>query len=38
MELLIVENEESQGLLYEQELSEEGYRIIWVKNGKEALK
>ena len=33
-----MEDEEGQRLLYEQELSEEGYFILWAKNGKEALK
>jgi DNA-binding NtrC family response regulator len=33
-----VENEEGQGQLYEQELNEEGYLVIWARNGKEALK
>jgi DNA-binding NtrC family response regulator len=37
-EILLVENEEAQGLLYGQELSEEGYLVIWARNGKEALK
>jgi len=36
--ILLVENEEGQRLLYEQELNEEGYLVIWAKNGKEALK
>jgi DNA-binding response OmpR family regulator len=36
--ILLVEDEEAQRLLYEQELSEEGYYILWAKNGKEALK
>ena len=36
--ILLVENEEAQRLLYEQELNEEGYLVIWAKNGKEALK
>ena len=36
--ILLVEDEEAQRLLYEQELSEEGYFILWAKNGKEALK
>jgi DNA-binding response OmpR family regulator len=37
MKILLVENEEGQRLLYEQELNEEGYLVIWVRNGKEAL-
>jgi len=36
--ILLVENEENQRLLYEQELSEEGYHVLWAKNGREALK
>jgi DNA-binding NtrC family response regulator len=36
--ILLVEDEEAQRLFYEQELSEEGYLILWAKNGKEALK
>jgi len=36
--ILLVENEEGQRLLYEQELNEEGYLVIWARNGKEALK
>jgi DNA-binding NtrC family response regulator len=36
--ILLVENEEAQRLLYEQELNEEGYLVIWARNGKEALK
>jgi len=36
--ILLVEDEEAQRLLYEEELSEEGYFILWAKNGKEALK
>ena len=36
--ILLVENEEAQRLLYEQELNEEGYFVIWARNGKEALK
>ena len=35
--ILLVENEEGQRLLYEQELNEEGYLVIWARNGKEAL-
>jgi DNA-binding NtrC family response regulator len=36
--ILLVENEEGQRQLYEQELKEEGYLVIWARNGKEALK
>ncbi len=36
--ILLVENEEDQCLLYEQELREEGYRVLCARNGKEALK
>ena len=36
--ILLFENEENQRLLYEQELNEEGYLVIWARNGKEALK
>jgi len=36
--LLIVEDDESQRLLYEEELQEEGYEVVLAKNGKEALK
>jgi len=36
--ILLVENEEGQALLYDQELSEDGYFVLWAKNGKEALK
>ena len=36
--ILLVENEEGQRQLYEQELNEEGYIVIWARNGKEALK
>lgn len=35
--ILLVENEEGQHLLYEQELNEEGYLVLWARNGKEAL-
>jgi DNA-binding response OmpR family regulator len=35
--ILLVENEEAQHLLYEQELDEEGYLVLWARNGKEAL-
>ena len=35
--ILLVENEEEQRQLYEQELNEEGYLVIWARNGKEAL-
>jgi DNA-binding response OmpR family regulator len=36
--ILLVENEEGQRLLYERELNEEGYLVLWARNGKEALK
>jgi DNA-binding NtrC family response regulator len=36
--LLIVEDDESQRLLYEEELQEEGYEVVLAKSGKEALK
>jgi len=36
--LLIVEDDESQRLLYEEELQEEGHDVVLAKNGKEALK
>ena len=36
--ILFVENEENQRLLYEQELNEEGYVVLWARNGKKALK
>jgi CheY-like chemotaxis protein len=36
--LLIIEDDESQRLLYEEELQEEGYEVVLAKNGKEALK
>ena len=36
--LLIVEDDESQRLLYQEELHEEGYEVVLAKNGKEALK
>jgi len=35
--ILLVENAESQRQLYEQELNEEGYVVVWARNGKEAL-
>jgi len=35
--LLIVDDEEHQRLLYQEELSEEGYQVILAGNGKEAL-
>jgi DNA-binding response OmpR family regulator len=35
--ILLVENEEGQRQLYEQELNEEGYLVLWARNGKEAL-
>ncbi len=36
--ILLVENEKDQQLLYEEELSEEGYHILCASNGKEALR
>ena len=36
--ILIVEDDESQRLLYEEELQEEGYEVVLAKSGKEALK
>jgi CheY-like chemotaxis protein len=36
--ILVVEDDPNQGLLYEQELSDEGYRVLQAKNGREALK
>jgi CheY-like chemotaxis protein len=36
--LLIVEDDESQRLLYEEELEEEGYEVVLARSGKEALK
>lgn len=35
--LLVVDDEEHQRMLYQEELGEEGYRIILARNGKEAL-
>ncbi len=35
--ILIVEDDKNQRLLYEQELSREGYRIVTASDGKEAL-
>jgi len=35
--LLIIEDDESQRLLYEEELQEEGYEVVLAKSGKEAL-
>jgi len=35
--ILIVEDDESQRLLYSEELREEGYEPIAAKNGKEAM-
>jgi DNA-binding response OmpR family regulator len=37
MKILLVENEEGQRLFYEQELNEEGYQVLWARNGKETL-
>ena len=36
--ILIVEDDESQRLLYQEELQEEGYEVVLAKSGKEALK
>jgi len=36
--ILLVEDEESLRLLYEEELKAEGYEVIIAKNGKEALR
>jgi DNA-binding NtrC family response regulator len=36
--ILVVEDEESLRLLYQQELSEEGYEVITVESGEEAIK
>jgi CheY-like chemotaxis protein len=36
--ILIVEDDESQRLLYHDELAESGYEVILAANGKEALK
>lgn len=36
--ILCVENDENQRLLYEQELSLEGYEVVTAADGKEALK
>ncbi len=35
--ILVVEDDPNQGLLYEQELNDEGYRVLRAKNGREAL-
>jgi len=35
--LLVVDDEVNQGLLYEQELEDEGYDVVVVHSGKEAL-
>ncbi|HHT9125002.1 MAG TPA: response regulator [Candidatus Brocadiia bacterium] len=35
--VLVVEDDKNQGLLYEQELSLEGYNVMLAKNGKEAI-
>jgi CheY-like chemotaxis protein len=35
--ILLVEDEEGLRLLYQQELEEEGYRVLTAKNGKEAI-
>lgn len=36
--ILIVEDEEGLRLLYQEELSQEGYEVITARNGKEAMK
>lgn len=36
--ILLVENEKDQQLLYEEELSDEGYLVLCASNGKEALR
>ena len=36
--ILIVEDDESQRLLYEEELQEERYEVVLAKSGREALK
>jgi CheY-like chemotaxis protein len=36
--ILIVEDDENLCLLYEKELSEEGYKVVLAKSGKEAIK
>ena len=36
--ILLVEDEESLGLLYRQELEEEGYEVCWVSDGKAAVR
>ena len=35
--ILIVEDDEAQRFLYQEELVEEGYKVVLAKNGKEAL-
>jgi CheY-like chemotaxis protein len=35
--VLVVDDEENQRLLYEEELREEGYRVVLAANGKEAI-
>lgn len=35
--ILVVEDDPHQGLLYEQELSDEGYRVLRAMNGREGL-
>ncbi len=35
--LLVVDDEENHRLLYEEELREEGYRVVLAANGKEAI-
>ena len=36
--VLVVEDDPRQGLLYEQELSDEGYQVVRTTNGREGLK
>lgn len=36
--ILIVEDDPHQGLLYEQELTDEGYQVLRATNGREALR
>ncbi len=36
--ILVVEDAPNQGLLYEQELTDEGYRVLRAMDGREAIK
>jgi DNA-binding response OmpR family regulator len=36
--ILVVEDDPNQGLLYEQELTDEGYHVLRANDGREALK